>query len=150
MAAVKGNAGLGELYSEAILEHARRPQHESSVKNPESTGDAINPFCGDEAHFQLSVSNKVINNVGMQTVGCSITRAAGSILAEALLSAPIHVAKHLVADYRALMAGQCLVDDKKAALGELRLMESVRQFPVRIKCALLALTAVEEALSRYQ
>ena len=46
------------------------------------------------------------------------------------------------------MMGGTLREDRRRALGQLALMESVRQFPVRIKCALLALTAVEEALSR--
>jgi NifU-like protein involved in Fe-S cluster formation len=35
-------------------------------------------------------------------------------------------------------------------LGDLRALQVVRQYPVRIKCALLPLTALEEGIKAYQ
>ena len=69
------------------------------------------------------------------------------MLADALHGATVEESWALATDYRGLMMGDAISDERRKALGELPLMESVRQFPVRIKCALLALTAVEEALS---
>ena len=139
---------LDALYNEAILDHARSPRHDAALQRSDAGGDAVNPFCGDEAHVQIAVSDESISDLGMQTVGCSINRASGSMLADALAGLSTGDALALASDYRALMMGEALPEDRTKALGQLALMESVRQFPVRIKCALLALTAVEEALSR--
>jgi nitrogen fixation NifU-like protein len=138
---------LDDLYNEAILDHARSPRHDDAPERSDVAGDAINPFCGDEAHVQLTITDGVIADLGMQTVGCSINRASGSMIADALQGTSIEEARALTVDYRGLMMGQELADGRREALGQLALMESVRQFPVRIKCALLALTAVEEAIS---
>ena len=142
------DTGLDDLYSEAILAHARSPRHVAVPQQSDASGDAVNPFCGDEAHVQIAVSEESISDLGMQTVGCSINRASGSMLAGALSEVSVRDALALASDYRALMKGETLPEDRRRALGQLALMESVRQFPVRIKCALLALTAVEEALSQ--
>ena len=69
------------------------------------------------------------------------------MIAEALAAASLSDAEALAADYRALMTGEPLTPESMAALGDLALMGGVRRFPVRIKCAMLALTALEEALT---
>ena len=147
MAASRIGKGLDEIYSEAILDHARSPRHKDQIEGPDGAGDAVNPFCGDEAHVQLSSDGEGIVGLGMQTVGCSINRAAGSMIAETLSGVSLKEAGDLASDYRSLMAGKEVADDRREALGELVLMETVRLFPVRINCALLSLTAVEEALT---
>ncbi len=142
------DTGLDDLYNEAILDHARRPRHDAVPQRSDASGDAVNPFCGDEAHVQIAVSDGSISDLGMQTVGCSINRASGSMLTDGLAGLSTGDALALASDYRTLMMGDSLPEDRTKALGQLVSMESVRQFPVRIKCALLALTAVEEALSK--
>jgi nitrogen fixation NifU-like protein len=141
------DTGLDDLYNEAILDHARSPRHDPAPKRSDAAGDAVNPFCGDEAHVQIALSDGSISDLGMQTVGCSINRASGSMLADSLAGLSTGDALAVAVDFRTLMMGDSLPQDRRRALGELALMESVRRFPVRIKCALLALTAVEEALS---
>lgn len=144
----EGLKGLDDLYSEAILDHARGPRHEAEIADPDGAGDSVNPFCGDEAHVQIALNDGAIADLGMQTVGCSINRASGSMLAEALHGAPVAGAETLAEDFLALMMGRAIPADSRKALGQLALLEGVRQFPVRVKCALLALTAIEEAINR--
>jgi nitrogen fixation protein NifU and related proteins len=143
----KLDSDLDDLYNEAILDHARSPRHDDAPERSDASGDAINPFCGDEAHVQFAINGDAITALGMQTVGCSINRASGSMIADVLQGMSLQDARALASDYRALMMGQALPDGRREALGQLALMESVHQFPVRIKCALLALTAVEEAIA---
>jgi NifU-like protein involved in Fe-S cluster formation len=38
----------------------------------------------------------------------------------------------------------------ESELGDLRALQVVRQYPVRIKCALLPLTALEEGIKAYR
>jgi nitrogen fixation NifU-like protein len=46
--------------------------------------------------------------------------------------------------FRDLVAGEG--DDSSSILGDLRMMRGVRRFPQRVKCAMLAWRALEEAL----
>ncbi len=50
--------------------------------------------------------------------------------------------------YRLAMRNGAAEDDTN--LGDLRALQVVRQYPVRIKCALLPLTALEEGIKAYQ
>ena len=55
----------------------------------------------------------------------------------------------MVGRFRAMMQGKELTDREKDALKDLVVLEGVKQFPVRIKCALLAWSALQDALAEY-
>jgi NifU-like protein involved in Fe-S cluster formation len=46
------------------------------------------------------------------------------------------------------MTGKSLGSNDENKIGSLDVMESVKAFPIRIKCALLGTQAVEDAVSR--
>ena len=56
----------------------------------------------------------------------------------------------LAATFRSMMAGKDTLAESLARLGELEALQVVRRYPVRIKCALLPWTALEEALRDYR
>ena len=141
-----GASDLDELYDLRILDHSRDPRHAERIDAPEAEGNAVNPFCGDEAHIQLTLDEGRVAGIGVQSIGCSINRAAASMLAEAILGRPRDEAIEVDRRFRRLMQGEVLSKDEDDSLGELLALEAVRAFPVRIKCALLPWTALEEAL----
>jgi nitrogen fixation NifU-like protein len=51
----------------------------------------------------------------------------------------------LAADFRAVVTGEGSVKNEDA-LGELQLLEGVQHFPQRVKCAMLAWRALEQAM----
>jgi nitrogen fixation NifU-like protein len=53
-------------------------------------------------------------------------------------------AMEMLRAFRDLVAGEG--DDSLSILGDLRMMRGVRKFPQRVKCAMLAWRALEEAL----
>ena len=141
-----GASDLDELYDLRILDHSRAPRHAERIEAPDAEGNAVNPFCGDEAHIQLTLDEGRVAGIGVQSIGCSINRAAASMLAEAILGRPRDEAIEVDRRFRRLMQGEVLSKDEDDSLGELLALEAVRAFPVRIKCALLPWTALEEAL----
>jgi nitrogen fixation protein NifU and related proteins len=52
--------------------------------------------------------------------------------------------------FRGIVTGQDRVEDKEEPLGELILLEGVQHFPQRVKCAMLAWRALEQALDKAQ
>jgi nitrogen fixation NifU-like protein len=52
----------------------------------------------------------------------------------------------MLGTFRDLVTGETPVESRK--LGDLQLMQGVRKFPQRVKCAMLAWRAVEQALQQ--
>ena len=141
-----GPSDLDELYDARILDHARAPRHAERIDVPDAQGSAVNPFCGDEAHIQLALDQGTVVGVGVQSVGCSINKASASMLSEAVVGRAREEAAEVDGRFRRLMEGDTLSSGERQSLLDLVSLVAVRAFPVRIKCALLPWTALEEAL----
>ena len=137
---------LDDLYRDAILDHSRNPRNSGPLVNPDLSGRAVNPFCGDEVDLQINVEEGRVSRVGEQGHGCSINQATSSLLSEALRGKSIEEIEVVADLFKRMMGGETLSDGESKQLGDLTALGGVREFPVRIKCALLAWSALEEAL----
>lgn len=135
---------LDELYREVILDHFRTPRHHEVLEPADVANAGFNPLCGDQLSLQLRLNGSRILAIGVQGKGCSISQAAGSMMAEAVSGKTIEEAQQAVEDVKRMMHGE--VSESIKGLGDLEALAGVRQFPVRIKCALLAWTTLEEGL----
>lgn len=139
---------LDELYSEVILDHCRHPRNREEVPAPDIRADGVNPFCGDEVHLQIALDGQGrVARVGLQGKGCSINQASGSMLTEAIVHKTLSEAEDVARLFRAMMSGAAPADER---LGELKALEEVQRYPVRIKCALLAWSTLEEGIEDYR
>lgn len=142
---------LDDLYRDAILDHRRNPRNHKRLSAPDIVGDAINPFCGDEVHLQLTLDDdNRINNVGLQGEGCSINLAAGSMLTEAIEGKALGEVDALVELIRCMMRGDAEAEASLQGEGDLSNLAGVRDYPVRIKCALLPLSALTQGIESYK
>lgn len=142
---------LDDLYRDAILDHRRNPRNQERLTSPDIVGDAINPFCGDEIHLQLSLDGELrISRVGLQGEGCSINLAAGSMLTEALEGKALNEVSALVGLIRSMMRGDAEAETLLRREGDLSNLSGVRDYPVRIKCALLPLSALAQGIESYK
>ncbi len=142
---------LDDLYRDAILDHRRNPRNCERLIEPDIVGDAINPFCGDEIHLQLNLdSDRRVRNVGLQGEGCSINLAAGSMLTEAIQGKALDEVDILVSLFRRMMRGDVEAEALLCCEGDLSNLAGVRDYPVRIKCALLPLSALTQGIERYK
>ncbi len=134
---------LNDLYRDAILDHCRNPRNQDRLIDSDIVGDAINPFCGDEIHLQLGLdANYRVDCVGLQSVGCSINMAAGSMLTEAIHGKALDEIESLVLLFRQMMRGDVEAERLLKKEGDLSSLAGVRDYPVRIKCALLSVSAL--------
>ena len=137
---------LDDLYHETILEHRRHPRNSDKLEDPDITADGVNPFCGDEIHIQIALDSEGrVSRVGLQGDGCAINQATGSMLSDAIQGKTLDEVEGLARAFNDLMTGGPQSD----GLGELTSLEGVRQFPVRIKCALLAWSTLDEGIEDY-
>ena len=134
---------LDELYREVILDHYKRPRNRGQLDPRSARVEGNNPLCGDEIQMDLLVKDGTVDGVAFEGRGCSISQASASMLTEAVKDRPLDEVRHLIESFKGMMHGQDVDLDE---LGDLESLEGVQKFPVRIKCALLAWTTLEEAL----
>ena len=146
---------LEELYREVILDHYRSPRNRQRIPEPDASADGDNPLCGDEVHIDLLIDEDTIVEIGITGHGCSISQASGSMMGDAVKAKSIDQVRRLTGRFKGMMsidgAGDPGLDPDRpgAVLGDLEALQGVRKFPVRIKCANLPWTTLEEALRGY-
>jgi nitrogen fixation NifU-like protein len=134
-----------KLYSETIREHSNNPRKTKKLNNATLEDKRSNPLCGDEVSIALITKDETIQDISVITEGCSISIASGSLMAESIAGQKIHQVKDLILQIRNL-----LEDDKKITFDKnfktLQALESIRNYPVRIKCAMLPWNTLENLL----
>ena len=136
-----------DLYKAIILEHYARPPHKGPLADHTHYDEGINPSCGDEVELFLKVVDDKIEAVNFDGVGCSICLASASMLTKLLRGMSVEEARK----FRLAFKDWITVRDPEPSpvdLDELEPLGGVRNYPVRIKCALLPWETFEGALRK--
>ena len=139
--------GLDDLYREVILDHYRNPHGADPVADPTVGVEGHNPLCGDELHMHLDIEDGIIRKVHIDARGCSISVASASMLAQQLEGSTVAEAVEIKKTFQQVMKGGDWPQNYEP--GDLEALEGVKNFPVRIKCALLVWMTLEQALAEY-
>lgn len=144
---------IEELFREVILDHYRNPRNRGSLESSDAHAEGTNPLCGDELTLDLRFDGDQVAEVAIQGQGCSISQSSASMMSQAIKGKTTEEIRALIAAFKAMMdiesaPEQSGLDPDRpgAVLGDLEALQGVRKFPVRIKCANLAWTTLEEAL----
>ena len=138
---------LSSLYQQLILEHYRNPRNKGELEEKTVEIHMANPVCGDEIRLQLRIEGDRIEDVKFLGSGCSISQASVSMMTIRLKGSSLDQADELAKRFTDMMHGdESAVKEK--SLGDLRALQGVSKFPVRIKCALLGFDALQEALKK--
>ena len=139
---------LDGLYGDVVMDHYRNPHNRAFLDDVDVEAEEFNPFCGDRAAWQLKLDSEgKVCDVCATAEGCSIIQAATSMLSDLLKGKSLGDAVKLGEMFREAMQKGSV--DEDVDLKDLRALQVVRQYPVRIKCALLPLTALEEGIKAY-
>jgi nitrogen fixation NifU-like protein len=136
---------MSSLYQQLILDHYRKPRNKSELADATASVHMRNPVCGDEIRLQLKVRDGVIEAANFTGQGCSISQASVSMMTGLLKGKTVAEAVELAGKFTDMMHGS-EAPSKDRAMGDLRALQGVSKFPVRIKCALLGFDALQEAL----
>ena len=138
---------LEELYQEVILDHSRRPRNFGTLPNADVVVHGDNPSCGDEIHLGIHFDpDGKLAEIKFSGQGCAISQASASMMTLKLKGKTRAEAAELSRTFHDLVTTDSTVTSKQ--LGDLQLLQGVRKFPQRVKCAMLAWRAVEQALAQ--
>ena len=130
-----------ELSEEIILDHHKRPRNFRALDHCHGAAQGVNSSCGDEVKVYVRRKDGSLDDVSFTGQGCAISRASASLMTVRCKGQSENEVRDLAQRVRAmLVAGGPEVD------GDLIALAGVRNFPARVKCALLPWHALEAAL----
>jgi len=136
---------LEELYQAVILDHSRRPRNFGDLPDAAVRVHGDNPACGDEIHLGVKFSpDRALQDIKFTGHGCAISQASASLMTMKLKGKSYVEATEMLKAFHDLVTNE--TTNSPGMLGDLRVMQGVRKFPQRVKCAMLAWRAVEQAL----
>lgn len=139
---------LRDLYQQVILDHSKNPRNRGEIPPPCLHAHGDNPSCGDEIDVWLRLADSgVIEDLKFTGQGCAISQASASMMTQKIKGKSQQQAAAMREDFRRVVMGDGTPQDEDA-LGELILLEGVQKFPQRVKCAMLAWRALEQALEK--
>ncbi len=137
-----------DLYQDLILDHAKRPRFAGLRAPFDAEVHHVNPTCGDEVTLRLTLQGDVVADISYDALGCSISTASASMMAEELTGRPLSEALEVVAGLRAMMTSRGADAGDAEVIGDAVALAGVAKYPARVKCGLLAWMAFLDALGR--
>jgi len=145
------SGGLDGLYQELILDHSKARDGfglaEEDGRN--ATSHQHNPICGDDITLRVRLGEgDSIRDVTWEGAGCSISQASASMLTGLVDGLDRDAATTLIDHFREALRsrGKVLLDEEE--FGDAAALSGVSKFTARVKCAMLAWVALEDALAR--
>jgi nitrogen fixation protein NifU and related proteins len=146
------NANLDAMYQEIILDHYKNPHHKGLREPFEAEVHHVNPTCGDEVTLRVHLTGRgdeaVVEDVSYDALGCSISQASVSVLADLLIGKQVKDALTVHEEFLSLMQGRGNVEPDEDVLEDGVAFAGVAKFPARVKCALLGWMAWKDATSQ--
>ena len=120
---------MQNIYRENILDHFKNPRNFGNLAEADAEQIEVNTLCGDEIKVQIKVDGNSIVDIKFSGRGCAISQASASILTE-------------------FVKNKSFDDVEKLERGDIIEMLGIPISPIRLKCALLSLYAIKNALGK--
>lgn len=143
---------LSALYTELVIEHDKRPLH-AGLREPFHTEvHHVNPTCGDEItlRLQLADGGERIQDVSYDAIGCAMSRAAASMMADLLIGRTLEEVAPAQDHFEAAMRSRGRLEGDEDLIGDSVALLGAAKFPARVKCVLMPWKAYQAALVEAQ
>ncbi|HIY24178.1 MAG TPA: iron-sulfur cluster assembly scaffold protein [Candidatus Brachybacterium merdigallinarum] len=157
---------LHSLYTELVVEHDKRPLHEGLREPFDAEVHHVNPTCGDEITLRLHLAppadgtagsapagstageedSRTIADISYQAVGCAMSRASASIMADLLIGRTVAEVEPVRDHFDQAIRSRGRIEADEDLIGDGVALMGAARFPARIKCVLMSWKAYEAAL----
>jgi len=140
---------LEQLYQEVILDHSKRPHGRGLTGGTPASSHQINPTCGDEVTFELHLDadGRVLDG-RWDGHGCAISQASASLLSVVVPGLSAAELRERIDGFRTAMRSRGAIAPDEELVGDAAALAGVARYPARVKCAMLAWVAAEDALTK--
>ncbi|WP_080794861.1 Fe-S cluster assembly sulfur transfer protein SufU [Corynebacterium pacaense] len=141
---------LDQMYQEVILDHYKNPQHKGLREPFDTEVHHVNPSCGDELTLRVRLSDDgtVVQDVSYDAIGCSISQASTSVMAEEIVGRPVEEAMSKLREFEKMIVSRGRDEGDEDIIGDGVAFSGVAKYPARVKCALLGWKAFQAATAQ--
>ena len=140
---------LNSLYTELVMEHDKRPLHAGLREPFTAEVHHVNPTCGDEITLRLHLSEDGaarIEDVSYAAVGCAMSRASASIMADLLIGHSVEEVEPARLHFQEAIGSRGRIEGDEDLIGDGIALLGAAKFPARVKCVLMPWKAYQAAL----
>jgi nitrogen fixation NifU-like protein len=139
---------LDARHQKIIMDHYKHPRNFGKMAGPAISVHNENPACGDRIDLQAIIDERQrLAQIRFHGRGCAISQASASMMTEFVKGKTIGEAQEAIERFESMLIGD---GDAQIDFGDLKALSGVKQFPLRVKCATLAWTALEGCLKQAQ
>ncbi len=138
---------ISDLYSGGILDAAAAIPAARRLDNRQASAKKISRVCGSEVEVDLSLTDGVVSDFGMQARACALGQAAASIVARNIIGAPPDELFRLRDEMRAMLK-EGGPPPSGGRWKDLALLETIRDYPQRHASTMLVFEAVCDCLEQ--
>jgi nitrogen fixation NifU-like protein len=144
------STGMESLYQEVILDLSRRPHGRGLEGNANGESHQINPTCGDEVTLELHLEPGTdrIRSVKWDGHGCAISQASASLFSDLAPGLTTAELGERIEVFRTAMRSRGTIEPDEELLGDAVALGGVSRYVARVKCAMLAWVAGEDAIAQ--
>ncbi len=142
------NPEIRELYQQIILDHNKNPKNFGKIDPYNHHAEGFNPLCGDHLHLYLHTEGDRIVNISFEGGGCAISKSSASMMTAFVKGKTVQEAETLFNRFHEMVTGTGKSDEDYSDLDKLAVLQGVREFPVRVKCASLSWHTLVAALKQ--
>jgi nitrogen fixation NifU-like protein len=139
---------FASLYQQLILEHATAGKGHGDPAGFQPQSHQVNPTCGDEITLGVRLDGERIEEVRWDGRGCAISQASASLLTGIVEGSTTQQARGLIDEFRAVMRSRGELELDEIRFGDAVALNGVSRYVARVKCAMLAWVALEQALEQ--
>jgi len=133
-------------YDDLLMEHIRNARNYRVLEGASAAASGANALCGDAMTVYVKMENGYIADVAFQCECCGVSMASASIMTETVLGVAAEQARMQVKGFVARVAGDATVGEGEPDSAYRAVMATLRQYPVRTRCAMLPWLTLEAAL----
>jgi nitrogen fixation NifU-like protein len=139
---------LRDLYQEIILDHNKSPRNFRAIEGATYRLEGYNPLCGDRYTLYVLMDGDVVKDISFEGAGCAISKASASVMSSLVKGKTRQETEVLFERFHDLLtSSEEITPEATEKLGKLAAFAGVRDFPMRVKCAVLAWHTMHSAMN---
>jgi len=139
---------LSQLYQQLIIDHCKKPRNFGKPEHCTHHCEGHNPLCGDNISLYLEVDEEdIVQNIKFEGSGCSISQASASMMTQSVKGKSKEEALQIFEEFQGMIMGNLDPEIEENKLGKLAVFSGVKEYPSRVKCAILAWHALNGAIN---
>jgi nitrogen fixation NifU-like protein len=136
------------LYDDYVMDHIRNARNYRVLTDADHTASGTSPLCGDEITVYVKIRNGALADVAFQCTCCGVSMASASIMTELVKGVRTRDARALTQEFVTLLTFAANGSGTLMTPERLAMLETVRRYPSRGRCAVLPWATLERALGQ--